>query len=778
MSVRASQGGRELYEFGPFRVDAGKEILLRAGEPVPLTPKTFQILLVLVRHSKEVVTKDDLMQTVWPDTFVEEANLSRNIFMLRKALGDSPQDHQYILTVPGRGYRLAESVRSLPEQELSIVAANHSKLQVQVEQTKPWGWISVAVILGLAVAAGTFRLFLHRSPVLNEKDTVVLADFANSTGDSVFDGTLRQGLSVQLEQSPFLSIVSDQQIQQTLQMMSQKPDAKLTPQIARELCQRTASAAVLEGSIAQIGTPYLLTVKAVNCASGGTLASTEAQASDKNHVLDALGKAASEIRSKLGESLSTVQKFDAPLEQATTSSLEALQAFSAGRRVQSTAGDAAAIPFFKHAIELDPNFAMAYAWLGLTYVDVGEPSIAADYARKAYELRDRTSEAEKYYITARFYKSVTGNMEKAEQTCELWIQAYPRSHIPRDTLSGAIYPAVGQYEKGVEAGTEAVRLKPDFSASYSLLMFNYISLDRPDEAKATYEQAHERKLKNPSFHLPLYQIAFLQNDAAEMAQQVASSAGEPGVEDSLLANEADSAAFFGRLGEARELSRRAVDSAERANKKEAAATHSALSGLREALLGNADEARRHATLAIGHSAGRDVQYAAALAAAYAGDDKQVQALMDELDKRFPEDTLVLFNYLPTLRARLAVNRGNPSEAIEDLRAAVPYELGQTTGSTYGWTALYPVYVRGEAYLAAHEGTEAAAEFQKILDHRGIVLNEPIGALAHFQIGRAHVMQGDTAKAKALYQNFLALWKDADPDIPILKQAKAEYAKLK
>jgi tetratricopeptide (TPR) repeat protein len=415
--------------------------------------------------------------------------------------------------------------------------------------------------------------------------------------------------------------------------------------------------------------------------------------------------------------------------------------------------------------------------LGLVYVDIGEPSIAADYTRKAYELRDRTSESEKYFISARFHKEVTGNLETAEQSCKLWIQAYPRSSVPQDTLSGAIYPAVGQYEKGVEAGREAIRLNPDYFASYALLMSNYISLNRLDEAKTTYEQALERKLKNPFFNLPLYQIAFLQNDAAGMAQQVARSAGPPGPEDELFGMAADTAAYSGRLRDAQEFSHRAVDSAERAEEKEAAATYYALSSLREALFGNADEARRRATLAIGRSAGRDVQYGAALALAYAAHDKRAQTLADDLGKTFPEDTLVQFNFLPALRARLAVNRGNASEAIETLRAATPYELGQSTSSIYGWTALYPVFVRGEAYLAAHQGSEAAAEFQKIINHRGIVLNSPIGALAHLQIARAYAMQGDTAKAKAAYQDFLTLWKDADPDIPILTQAKAEYAKL-
>jgi tetratricopeptide (TPR) repeat protein/predicted Ser/Thr protein kinase len=640
-----------------------------------------------------------------------------------------------------------------------------------------WPVVTGATILAIGLTAGGWLFFSRKAHALTDKDTIVLADFDNKTGDAVFDGTLRQGLSVQLDQSPFLSLVSDQQIQQTLRMMDQKSDAKLTPEIAREICQRTGGAAVLNGSIAEIGTQYLLTLKAANCASGESLASTEAQASDKNHVLDALGKTASEIRNKLGESLSTVQRFDTPLEQATTSSVEALKAFSSGSKVQRTEGDAAAIPFFKRAIELDPKFALAYAWLGLVYVDIGEPSIAADYTRKAYELRDRTSESEKYFISARFHKEVTGNLETAEQSCKLWIQAYPRSSVPQDTLSGAIYPAVGQYEKGVEAGREAIRLNPDYFASYALLMSNYISLNRLDEAKTTYEQALERKLKNPFFNLPLYQIAFLQNDAAGMAQQVARSAGTPGPEDELFGMAADTAAYSGRLRDAQEFSHRAVDSAERAEEKEAAATYYALSSLREALFGNAQEARRRATLTIGRSAGRDVQYGAALALAYAAHDKRAQTLADDLGKTFPEDTLVQFNFLPALRARRAVNRGNASEAIETLRAATPYELGQSTSSIYGWTALYPVFVRGEAYLAAHQGSEAAAEFQKIINHRGIVLNSPIGALAHLQIARAYAMQGDTAKAKAAYQDFLTLWKDADPDIPILTQAKAEYAKL-
>jgi serine/threonine protein kinase/Tfp pilus assembly protein PilF len=642
----------------------------------------------------------------------------------------------------------------------------------------PWIAIPVATIFVIGLAVGGWLFLSRKTHALTNKDTIVLADFTNSTGDPVFDGALRQGLSVQLEQSPFLSIISGQKIQQTLGLMGQPADAKLTSAIARELCQRTSSAAVLEGAIAQIGTQYLLTLKAVNCASGESLASTEAQASDKNHVLDALGKSASEIRNKLGESLNTVQKFDTPLGQATTPSLEALKAFSSGEKIMTTTGDAAAIPFFKRAIELDPKFALAYAYLGILYNDLGEPSVAADYSRKAYELRDRTSEPEKYLISARFHKEVTGNIESAVGFCKLWIQAYPRSWFPHVLLTGAIYPVIGQYEKAVEEGKEGVRLNPDNPVPYALLNFNYIYLNHLSEAKASYEQALARKLNYPLFYLGLYEIAFLQNDAAGMARQVASSEGQPGTEDQMRGMEADSAAHSGRLADAREFSRRAMDSAERAQEKEASSLYLVLSGLRESLFGNADEARRRAALALQRSTGRDVQYGAALSLAFVGDDARVQALIDDFGKKFPEDTIVQSNYMPTLRARLAVNRKDASEAIETLRTTIPYELGQTTFNAYGWTALYPVFVRGEAYLAAHQGREAAAEFQKILDHRSIVLFEPIAALAHLGLGRAYAMHGDTAKARSAYQDFLTLWKDADPDIPILVAAKSESAKLK
>jgi eukaryotic-like serine/threonine-protein kinase len=640
-----------------------------------------------------------------------------------------------------------------------------------------WGLAAGAAILVVGLALSVWLFSAGKVHALTEKDTIVIADFTNTTGDPLFDGTLAQGLSVQLEQSPFLSIISAQQIQHTLQMMGEKPDVKITSQIAHDICQRTGSKAVLEGLIGQIGTQYELTLKAVNCENGESLASAETKAIDKNHVLDALGTVSNGLRKQLGESLTTVKKFDTPLEKATTPSLEALRALSLGLKISSTTGASAAIPFFKQAVELDPNFALAYAWLGLSYVEVGEPGIASGYTRKAYELRGGTSEPEKYFISVRYHKAVTGNIEKAIEACQLWSGAYPRAELPHLLLSRSIYPVIGAYAKGVEEDKEALRLNPNHPVAYANLMFHYTALNRLDDAKATYRQAVDRKLDHYFYHIVLYEIAFLQNDATGMEQQVKWSAGKPEVEDQLLDMEADTAAYAGRLKKAGEFSLRAIDSAERAEEKETAATYVALSGLREAFVGNPAEARRQATLAMARSEGRDLQYGSALALAFAGDNARAQALADDLNKKFPEDTIVQFNYLPTLRAKLSLNHGNATEAIENLKVAAPYELGETTSSGYSWTALYPVYVRGEAYLAARQGQEAAGEYQKILDHRGIVVNDPIGALAHLGLARAYALLGENLRARAAYQDFLTLWKDADADIPVLIAAKAEFAKL-
>ena len=634
-----------------------------------------------------------------------------------------------------------------------------------------YGKALVAVVAVLALSAGAYWYF-HRTSKLTDQDTIVLADFTNTTDDPVFDGTLRQGLAVQLEQSPFLSLVSDQRVQQTLRLMGQPADARLTPEIAKELCLRTQSAAVLDGSIASLGNQYVLGLKAVDCRTGDAIAEEQATADGKERVLKALGDAAAKLRTKLGETLSTVQTLGTPLEQATTPSLEGLQAYSLGRKASAGSDFAAAGPFFQRAIRLDPNFAMAYARLGTNYRNLGEPTLGSEYIRKAYDLRERVSEPEKFYIESHYDEIVTGDLERARQVYELWAQTYPRDWVPRINLC-QIYSDFGQYDKALAEVHESVRLAPN-PLGYVNLIGSYLALNRLEEARSTAEEAQAKKLESPDLHSVVYQLAFLQNDAAGMAEQVVWAAGKPGVEDRLVGTEADTAAYAGRLGEAREFSRQAVASAERAQEKEVAATYEADAALWEALFGNGVEARRQAAAALGLSNGLDVQFGAALALALTGDAVRAQTLADDLDKRFPENTIVHFNYVPTVRAQIALSRSDSSGAIEALQAAAPYELG---AGAVRFT-LCPVYVRGQAYLAAHQGSEAATEFQKILDHRGVVINSVIGALAHLGLARAYVLQGNTAKAKAAYQDFLTLWKDADPDVPILKQAKSEYAKLK
>jgi len=646
------------------------------------------------------------------------------------------------------------------------------------EQGRKLSWkilVAVAAII-VALIAGEVYWNSHKAVKLTNKDTIVLADFTNTTGDPVFDGTLRQGLAVQLQQSPFLSLVSDEQTQQTLRMMKEPPDAKLTPEIARELCQRTGSTIVLEGSIAQIGTQYNLILNAVSCSNGESLTSTEAQASEKNHVLEALGRASSDIRKKLGESVTTIQKYDTPLEQATTSSLEALRAFSLGAKQVNEHGDSAAgIPFLQQAVKLDPNFAAAYSLLGIAYWDLGESTFASENMSKAFALRAGVSGREKLEIESVYYFLAAGDIAKALQATEIVAQTYPRDSGARNWL-GVAHMALGQYDKALAEFREALRLDPKSAQLYSNVCWALQARGRFEEARAVGEEAKAKNLDLTSLRGILYVLAFLQNDAVGMKEQVAAAAGKPGLEDVLLVYEADTAAYSGKLEKARNLSRQAVASAEQAKEKEVAAGYEADAALREALLGNGEESRQGAASALRLSTGRDAQYLAALTLSLVGDAGRASSLADKLAKRFPEDTLIQYNYLPTLQAQISLTQNKPSKAIEVLHLAAPYELG-TPGAGILPLPLCPIYVRGEAYLAAHQGSDAAAEFQKILDNRGIVGNSPIGALAHLQLGRAYATQGDTAKAKSAYEDFLTLWKDADPDIPVLKQAKAEYAKL-
>ncbi|MGA7293355.1 MAG: serine/threonine-protein kinase [Terriglobales bacterium] len=655
-------------------------------------------------------------------------------------------------------------------------ASGVKSVDVPVTHGKRWKvWVPTAVLVSVGLVVGGLYLRPHRAKPLTAKDTIVLADFTNTTGDAVFDDTLKQGLEVQIEQSPFLSLISENLIRQTLPLMGDAPDARVTPAIARELCQRTEAAADLEGSIATLGSEYVLGLRATNCGNGSSLADVQVTADSKEHVLKALDEGATHLRGKLGESLSTVQRYDTPVEQATTPSLEALDAYSLGLKTKDIKGDEAALPLFDRAVRLDPSFAMAFALLGTSYSNLGEKNRAAENLAKAYQLRERVSERERFYIDSYYQDLVLGDLDKAVQVYQLWAQVYPRDEQPVGNL-GLLYGYVGQYGKGLAQALEASRLQPGSGLRYANLVQNYLHMGRLQEARSVAEEAQAKKLDSPYLCFYLYQLAFLQSDSAGRAQQVAWAAGKPGVEDILLSAEADAASYSGRLGKAREFSRQAVLSAERAGKKETAAGYEADAALREALFGNAAEAKRRAVAALALLTDRDVKFGAGLALALAGDGPEAQRLAEDLGKGFPEDTVVKFNYLPTIRAQLAINRRDSSKAIEALNVAAPFELGQPGDSAFT-PSLYPVYVRGEAYLAAHQGNEAVAEFQKILDHRGVVVNEPIGAVAYIGIARASTLQGDTAKAKAAYIDFLTLWKNADPDIPILREAKAEYAKL-
>jgi tetratricopeptide (TPR) repeat protein len=680
-------------------------------------------------------------------------------------------------------YRTAAEARSDLQQlkRMSDSGQTVSSPAIALPGPRRFAWKAVAggaaILIVLVGMAGWFYN-TRRAHALSQMDTVVLADFINKADDPIFDDTLRQGLAAQLQQSPFLSLVSEQHIQQALRLMGKPPDAKLSLALAADLCHRTGSKAYLSGTISRMGNQYVIGVSAVNCETGDSLAQEQVTANGKENVLRGLGEAATKLRERLGESIKTVKTLDTPIEQATTPSLEALQAYSLGRKTLQAKGDyTAAVPLFERAIKLDPKFAMAYGILGTTYHNLGEITLAAENTRKAYELRSRVSEWEKFYIESHYYHFVTGDLEKARQVYELWSQIYPREWVAHNNL-GEIYKALGHYDKALAETREATRISPLDGINFGNLMFGYVHANRLDQARAAADEAFKKSLDIPQLHFGLYQVAFLKNDQRGMSEQVAWASGKPGKENIMLYMEAGTAAYAGKLIAARELSRRAANSAGLANEKELVAGYQSGEALWEALFGNGSQAQKQVVGTLAHSKGRDAQFTAALALAMSGDVANAGAVTADLEKRFPEDTVVRFNYLPTLRAQLALNvPKNGLKAVETLAAASPYELGVPGGDTF-CTSLYPVYVRGEAFLAVRLGPQAAAEFQKILDWPGVVFNEPLGALAHLGLARAYALQGDTSKEKSAYQKFLTLWKDADPDIPILKQAKAEYDKVR
>jgi eukaryotic-like serine/threonine-protein kinase len=658
----------------------------------------------------------------------------------------------------------------------AIESGGKARVGLRAGWMRKWWLPALALLAIAAVIVAGLRFRQLRSQKLTEQDTLVLADFTNTTGDPVFDDTLKQAISVQLAQSPFLNILSDAKTRATLKLMAKPAGTKLTPDLALDLCQRAGSKAYIAGSIANLGSQYVIGLDAINCETGDSLAEEQVTAPNKEQVLKALGGATTKLRQRLGESLATIQKFDAPIGEDTTPSLEALKFLSLGRRAQQEKGGDAAIPYFKHAIDLDPNFAAAYAALGTTYVNLQEPTLASVNLKKAYDLRDRVSDREKYRFSAYYSPLVTGDLEKALETYQLWAEDYPRDSAPRGNLGG-IYGYLGQYEKGVAELEEDLRLNPDSVPGYNNLMSHYAALNRFEDAKAAYQQAKARNLDNPFLHWTLYGIAFLQGDTSGMQREATWAVGKPQGENLLLAAQSDTEAYWGRLGRARELTQQAVESASQNDQQETAGEWQMNAALREAEFGNEARARQQLEAVLAKSPNRQMQVLGALAFARAGDSRRAEQMADDLAKQFPSDTAVNRYWLPTIRGAIEIDRRNPAKAIEVLANSVPYELGNPLPQVEIGAYLYPVYVRGQAYLLLRDGEKAADEFQKFLSHPGILVNCPLGVVARLQLARAYALTGDTDKARAAYQDFLALWKDADHDLTLLSQAKAEYAKL-
>ena len=759
--------------FGVFELDPRSGELRKAGSRVRLQIQPLKVLTALLDEPGAVVTREELKRRIWPEESFGDFDHAVNVAVakLRAALADSADTPRFIETLPRRGYRFIYPVNLPPEAPLDLTVTAPVSPPATAKMTR---LLRVAVVAAtvVIVAAGTLAwwFFSHKAHALTDKDTVVLADPTNTTGDPVFDGTLRQGLAVQLEQSPFLSLISDERIQHTLQLMGQPADARLTPDIARQLCQRTGSAAVLDGSIAKLGSQYVLGLKAVSCGSGDVLAEEQATADSKELVLKTLANASSKLRWKLGESLGTVKKFNAPVEQVTTPSLEALQAYSLGRTTMIDKEDyLAAAQLFRRAIELDPNFAMAYASLGIASFHLSEKR-SLEYYRMAYDLRDRVSERERFYIEAHYHESVTGDWEKAREVYELWAQTYPRDDVAHLNLS-MIYLHLGEYDKAPVQAGESLRLLPGDCISYGAVVSTLVDANRLEEARATAREVQEKKLDCAHLNYALYDLAFLRGDTTEMNRQADLAAGRFGV--GLLPLQARTAASYGQMKRARELFHGAITSAGRSKRQELVALVEVQEAESEALFGNAGAARKLAAAGLTLSRGSDVQGVAALVLSLTGDTGRAQSLVDDLAARFPRNTVVQFNYLPVARAQLALNRKDPSKAVQALQVAVPYELGDMEHYNAG----YPVYFRGLAYLAAHQNGEATAEFQKILDHPAVLMNDPITALARLGLARSDAAKGNTGKAKSDYAAFFSLWKSADPDTPIYQQAKAEFAAL-
>jgi tetratricopeptide (TPR) repeat protein len=732
-----------------------------------------------------VVSKDDLLKTVWPDSFVEESNLSQSIFLLRKALGETAQDHRYIVTIPGRGYRFAENVRLIGADEADLIVETHSQTKMTVEETEsgpeegksvsflqklhqgPWSWILPIAALLLVVSG----LLLHRRrpTTMGQGDQVLVSDFVNTTGEPVFDGSLKQALTVKLGESPYFNVVLDSATRQALSLMGRSPNERVVPPVAREVCQREGAKVVVGGSIVGLGNKYVLDLDAANCLTGDNIAREEIVALNREQVLSKLGEVIPPMRRKLGESVSSIQKFDTPIEQATTKSLAALKAYTSGDEKRAQGQEPESISFYKMAIELDPDFAMAYARLGVVYGNLDQRDLAGQYMVKAFERREHVSEREKFYIQAHYYADATKETEKAIETWKLWSEAYPHDFSPFNSLSTA-YVEIGQLEKAIEAGQQALRVNASHALPYASLGRAYERATRFAEAKAICEKAITEKVDSSWTHQQLYRIAFVEGDEPTMQREIDWFMGKP-QETSILYYRAKAALTLGQIRRSRELFERARALSLQQGRQETAVSIINGQAQFDAEMGIEKEALAMANLSLQMMPNSPRHNAfATLALARAGDSARAESLMNQLSKLPWLGTDVNNVVLPSIRAAIQLDRKNPAAAVEELRPAVPYDLGQASS---GLT----LYYRGLAYLELKSGKEAAAQFQKIVDNRGVVITDSYWPLAHLGLARAYAETEDTEKSLGQYREFLELWKNADPDLRILRQAKAEYATL-